>query len=243
MSEIGDISELERLVDEGEPEPKPDNSALQWSKYAYNAAVAVIDLITGYTVWQLTFWYYGVLWVLAGAVVFFLHQHNWERPGNNESQVSISAWGIGVSVASIVVMGATSGSLWILGVKTPWSEVGIVIASVVLYSFHAIQLARYYFLDDNFAIQRAIARAKAQADKKVQIARAGGEVVRATKEALKERNVQYQKHGDRGAVDAAMAKIEGKKPQQNNQPAPKMQYAADVKQEQPKQDFTDPPRK
>lgn len=214
---IEEISELEEMVQEEEIKPVADNSALAYSKFAYNAAAVILDVITGWTIWQLTFWYYGVLWVLAGAVVFFLHQKNWERDGNNQKQVDISQRGIIVSVASIVVMGAVAGALWILGVVNLWTEVGIIVSSVLLFSWHAVQLATYYFIDDEFVIRRQVARAEAQAKKKIKIIKAGGEVVKANKEALDERNAQYKKHGNKGAVDAAINRVEGKKPQGNNQ--------------------------
>src|SRR5688572_30283609 len=160
---IEEITELEQMVAEEEPQSPPDNSGLTYSKWAYSAAVIIIDLITGWTIWRLTFWYYGVMWVLAGAVVFFLHQKNWEREGNNEQQVKISVTGIIVSVLSIVLMGAVSGSLWILGIANAWVEAGIIVFSVLLFSWHAVLLARYYFVDDDFVIRRTVARAKAQA--------------------------------------------------------------------------------
>lgn len=212
---IEEISELEEMVKEEEIKPVPDNSALAYSKYAYNLAAIIVDLITGWTIWQLTFWYYGALWVLAGAVVFFLHQHNWERENNNQQQVDISKTGIMVSVVSIVLMGAAAGSLWVLGIVNPWVEAGIIVASVLLFSWHAIQLATYYFVDDDFVIRRQVARAEAQAHKKIKIIKAGGEVVKANKEALEERNALYKKTGNKGAVDAAINRVEGKK--QNNQ--------------------------
>lgn len=236
---IEDISELQEIVTEDEPEAAPDNSALTYSKWAFEAAVVIVDLITGYTIWQLTFWYYGLLWVLAGAVFFFLHLHNWERTGNNEKQVRISISGMVASVVAIVLMGVLSGSLWIMSFRSVWSEVGIVAASVLLFSFHAVQIARYFFLDDDFVIDRTVAKAKAQARKKVQIIKAGGEVVKAAKDAQNERQAQYKKHGDRGAVDAAIAKVEGKKQQQNMKPA--QQFAAETQQVKPS-DPTNPPR-
>lgn len=226
------LTELEQMVAEEEMEPKPDNSALSYSKYAYNIAVVLLDVVTGWTIAQLTFWYYGVMWFLAGAVVFYLHQKNWERDGNNETQVKISQIGMILSVGSMLVMAVVTGGLWIAkangaAVNLMWSEIGIVSFAIVLYAYHSVQLARYYFLDDDFVIKRTVARAKAQANKKIQIIKAGGDVVRANREALKERNDQYKKHGDKGAVDAAINRVEGKK--QNSQPV--SVAASETKQE------------
>lgn len=221
------LTELEQMVAEEEIEPTPDNSALSYSKYAYNIAVVLLDLVTGWTIYQLTFWYYGVMWFLAGAVVFYLHQKNWERDGNNEKQVNISQVGMVLSVGSMLLMALITGGLWIAkangaAVNLMWSEIGIVSFAIGLYAYHAVQLARYYFLDDEFVIKRTVARAKAQANKKIQIIKAGGEVVKANREALQEKNAQYKKHGSREAVDMAINRIEGKKQQ------PQPVYATDT---------------
>lgn len=212
---MDEITELEQMVEEEEIEAPPDDSALTFSKYAYNAAVIILDLITGWTIWQLSFWYYGVLWVLAGAVVFYLHQKNWERAGNNEKQTSLSMTGMIVAVVSMLLMSIVSGGLWIAknygaGVDGMWAEIGIVGSAIVLYAWHAFQIARYRFQDDKFKTDRLVARAKAQGHKKIQIIQAAGDVVAASRKALQERDRQYRKHGDRGAVDRAVAKVEGR---------------------------------
>lgn len=253
---IEEISELEAMVEDQKIETPPDNSALNWSKYAYNVAVFVLDLVTGWTIWQLTFWYYGVLWFMAGAVVFYLHQKNWERAGNNDEQVKISQAGLIVSVVSMVLMAVAAGGLWIAKtsgtiVSPMWSEIGVVGSAIALYAWHSVQLALYYFKDDNFVIERATARAKAQAEKKIKIIQAAGAVVDAGKKAVDERNNQYKRHGDSGAVDRAIAKVE----KREFQPGPKQQKPAlqpanaDVKQEQIRDngtqkhaDPTNPPR-
>ena len=65
MNEIYDVEDVEELVKEDEPEPEKDKTALKLSQFAYNAAVLIVDAGTGWLVWQLTFWYYGLLWFLA----------------------------------------------------------------------------------------------------------------------------------------------------------------------------------
>lgn len=210
---MDELSELTQMVEDEAIEESPDNSSLTYSKYAYNLAALIVDLVTGWTIWQLTFWYYGVFWFGAGAVAFYLHQKNWEREGNNDRQKDISIKGIVVSVVSMILMAIVAGGLLIarangISVNLLWSEIGLIAATVSLFGWHAIQLARYYFLDDDWLINNSIARAKAQARKKVSIIKAAGEVVKANREALNMKNEQYKKHGDRAAVDAAIAKVD-----------------------------------
>src|SRR5687767_4471720 len=130
-NEIAEITELEQMVAEEEVESPPDNSALTYSKYGYSMAVVVLDIITGWTIWQLTFWYYGALWFMAGAVVFYLHHKNWERVGNNQKQIDISKTGLIVSVVTMLLMALVAGGLFIArasgaNVNIMWSEIGIV---------------------------------------------------------------------------------------------------------------------
>lgn len=206
-----EMSELERLVNEKKPAPKPSRAPLSASKIGYSAAIVIIDLITGYTIWQLSYWYYGVIWFLAGAISFYLHQQNWEHPGVNEKQEKNAMIGMIVSVASMFVMAIAAGIALIFGLHSAVVESVIVGCVIVAFFWHALQLALFYFADDDWEIARQINRAKATANKKVQIARAAGEVVSAYKAFQNERDNQHQKHGDGRALDAAMQKISGQK--------------------------------
>lgn len=222
---MDEITELEELVSEQEPEKPPSRAPLLNSEIAYHLAVILIDGITGYTVAMLTVWYYGVVWFLGNAVVFFVHHKNWERPENNDEQEENSKTGMIVSVISMVLVAIISGALFLTNTVSNWVTVGTEVVSVTLFCFHAGWLAFYRFADDEFKINRQIAKARAIANKKVKIAQAAGKVVMANKMALQEKNSQYKKHGDRGAVDAALARIEGKqKPMPANQV-----FASDVK--------------
>lgn len=211
MSNPNNISELEELVNEKKPAPKPSRAPLSASKLGYSVAIVIIDLITGWTIWQLSYWYYGVIWFLAGAISFYLHQQNWEHPGVNEVQEKNAMLGMIVSVTSMFLMAIAAGFALIFGVTSNIAEAVIVGCVILAFFWHALQLALFYFADDDWEITRQINRAKATANKKVQIARAAGEVVTALKAFQNERDNQHKQHGDGRAVDAAMAKIGGNK--------------------------------
>lgn len=219
MTDNYDVSDIEDLVKDEEPVPEHDHSSLLLSRIAYNMAVAIIDAGTGYLIWQLTFWYYGVIWFLAGAVVFFLHQKNYFTAGNNDKQMRGALTGIIVSVGTMFIMAMVAGGLYVFGVRTQWVEVGLIITSIALFAFHAYQLAMHVFNDDGFRIANTITRAHAQANKKMQIAKASGVVIKAHREAEAEKNKQYKQHG-KGNVDAAFSKMSG-------QPR-RVEYAADT---------------
>jgi len=204
------MTELEEMVSEQEPEPTPSPAPMRNSAIAYHLGVFLIDLVTGYTVGVLTFWYYGVIWFLGNAVVFFQHHRNWERAENNDTQEKNSQVGMIVAVSSMFIVALAAGGFLLAGMRNVWVQIGFEALSVTLFFFHILQFALYRFSDDAWKLNRAIAKANAIANKKVAIAKAGGRVVEANKRALQERNHQYKKHGDPGAVNAAMASMQGK---------------------------------
>ncbi len=221
---MNELDELEQLVAEQEPEPAPNNAPLERASFAYHAAVIFIDLITAYTVGVLTFWYYGVVWFLGNAVVFFLHHSNWERAENNASQSKNALIGMMVAVGSMFIIAATSGALLVAKVDNTWVKVGFEITAVTTFFFHAGMFAFYRFMDDDWKIRNQIANARAIANKKVKIARAAGLVIEANQKALAEKNKQVDKYGG-GVVEAALAKVE----RRDQKPRP----AANTSNEQP----------
>lgn len=221
---MNEFEELEQMVLEEAPEPPPDRSPLTRAKIAYHVAVFLIDLVTAYTVWMLTFWYYGIIWFLGNAVVFFLHHSNWERAESNEKQTKNAVIGMIVAIASMFILATFSGAMVLIEKAPDWVDVSIEIFAVTVFFYHAGSFAVYYFQDDEWILNRQISKAKANARKKVQIAKAAGSIVDASKEALREKNLQYNKHG-RGVVDAALSKVENRP---RNVPAPMTANSAAV---------------
>ena len=205
---MNEMEELEKLVSEGEPEPAPDNSPLDWSKHIYHAAVILIDALTAFMVSQLTMWYYGVVWFLANALVFFIHHRNWERAENNDKQDRNTIVGMIVSVASMFILAVVSGGLYLTETRGAWVQIGIEVFAVTLFFYHAISIAVYRFTDDKWIMDRQIAKARANANKKIQITEAAGKVIDANKKVLAKRHQQYSQHG-RNVVDKALAKVSG----------------------------------
>ena len=226
---MSEISDLEKMVNDEKPAAAPNRMPLVLSKIGYSLAIIIIDIVTGWTIYKLSYWYYGVIWFLAGAISFALHQKNWEHPNANEAQEVNARVGMIVSVGSMFIMALVTGGLYIAGIRSVMVEVGIVLAVVVAFFWHSLQLAMFYFADDDWTIQRQISRAKANADKKVKIARAAGDVIAAFKLAQNERQVQHSKHGDARAVDAAIAKMDGsKRPQEGLQGTQVRAFGKDV---------------
>jgi hypothetical protein len=215
---MNDFEELEKMVIDEAPEPAPDRSPLTRAKFAYHTAVILIDIVTAYTVGLLTFWYYGVIWFLGNAVVFFLHHSNWERAESNEKQTKNAIIGMVVAVASMFILATFSGAMVLTVNRPAWISIAIEVFAVTVFFFHAGAFAFYYFQDDEWTINRQISKAKANANKKVKIAQAAGTIVDASKRALRERENQYGKHG-RNVVDLAMGKVENRPVERLQKPA------------------------
>ena len=212
---MNEIDELEALVTEEAPEPPIDKSPIKNSTFAYHAVVIVLDLISGGIVGYLTFWFYGVIWFLAGAIAFFQHHKNWESPTNNDYQQKNSTIGMIVSVVAVGVMALASGAVLVLtsrgllAIDGGYIAAFVELVTVSLFIWNGYQFAMYKFKDDSFVIARQIARAQANAHKKIEFAKAAGSVVDANRKFITERNVQRNKHGA-GAVDAALNKLQGR---------------------------------
>ncbi len=224
---IENLDELEKLVREEEPPKPPSKTPMNFARAAWLGVSFTLDLVTAWTVWQITtYWYYGVMWFFAGAVPLVMNQMLWERPENNGTQRNLATGGLVVSVVTIVGMAIAAGVLYVQGAyKSATVEAWIVGITVVLFAYHGLNAAFFYFTDDEWKMQNEIARAKAQAQKKKAIYKAAGEVAATGAEALAELEAQRRKHGGR-VITAAVEKI-NKGQASNLQPA--NAFAADTK--------------
>jgi uncharacterized membrane protein len=203
---MDEITELEKLVSEGEPESPPNNAPLELSKWAYHIAVIVIDAVTAYTLGMITIWYYGVIWFLGNAVVFFFHHNNWERAENNDKQEHLSLAGMLVAVASMLIVAVAVGGVYMYGSQVFWMQFALEAFAIIAFFAHAVMFAVYRFVDDTWQMNRQIAKAKANANKKVQFIEAAGTVIEANKKVLSKKGNLSNKHGGQ-VVDRAIAKV------------------------------------
>jgi uncharacterized membrane protein len=203
---MDEMTELERLVSEGEPEAPPNNTPLEMSKWAYHIAVILIDAVTAYTLGTITIWYYGVIWFLGNAVVFFFHHNNWERAENNDTQESLSLWGMIVSVVSMFIVAVAAGGVFMYGLELFWVQFALEAFAITAFFAHTVMFAVYRFIDDTWKMNRQIAKAKANANKKVQFIEAAGTVIDANKKVMAKKGNLSNKHGGQ-VVDRAIAKV------------------------------------
>ena len=216
--------ELENEQREAGAKPKKiQRGQLFGAKLAWTLGAVAIDIVTGYAIYYTTaYWWYGVMWVVAGAGALWFSEWLWERIGNNDEQKVIADLGIKVSGGAIAFMALAAGV--ILAGKfenNVWIEGGLILSVVGLFCYHVFQSYRYYILDDEFMEATEEARANAQAEKEIrQIHRAARKV-----EAKKKRSAilgNYRNmHGD--AIDAAL----NDPTRQKNRPLPPRNVTAE----------------
>lgn len=209
--EIDDLESLEELVNEEEIEQAPKNT-LTANKIFWNGAAIAIDGITGWTVWQITgYWYYGVIWFFAAAIPMLLHQQNYERVGNNQKQMDLAKKGILLAAGSILLMAIASGVVFVIGMTHNLVIEAVTVGvTVSLFVTQAYISYVYQMEDDEVKTKNSIARAKANANKKIKVIKAGGEVLAAGERVVAERKKLLRKYGRVNLVDHTINKIEGR---------------------------------
>jgi hypothetical protein len=184
---------------------KVERQQLTGAKIVWTVGAVIVDVITGYAVWQITFWWYGALWVIAGSGG--LIYSNWlrERIGNNYDQKQIARYGLNLSWISIALMGLISGAVYILGyTRIQWVEVMTLVVVFSLFIYHVYQSHRFQILDDEYIEMNEEAR---ELEEHARELRRIHRAARKVESKKKERGV-IQEYGDKhgAAFDAAYGK-------------------------------------
>lgn len=179
--------------------PKPiQKGQVKAAKIAWMGTMAGIDFATvyAYIVILSPYWWYGILWLFAGAGGLIFAEWLWERIGNNEEQTRIANNSKVVSAIAVLVMALFSGIVLVMGwQREQWIEITALVSSIGLVCFHAWQAYKYHETDDDYIAVTMDARADAKNQKEIKgIHRAGRRV--AAKKAGYGVGAKYQEqHG------------------------------------------------
>ena len=189
-------------LDENPPKPI-SHTQVASAKAAWTIGALLIDVATAYAVWQITFWWWGAFWFLAGAGGLIWSQWLYERVGNNATQRKISHAGIITSAVCIVLMAILAGTVYMLGyTKLVWVEVLTFVSVIALFCYHVLQAYRYQMIDDKYIEETKEARAVESHDRKMrEIERARRETENAYYQADKEQEYR-ERYGP--AFDTAL---------------------------------------
>lgn len=205
MSDLNDEIALELKNEEearilAEYAPKSiSRTQVKGAKFAWMAVAIGIDIATAYAYFVILapFWWYGVLWLIAGAGGLMFAEWLWERVGNNEEQTRIASASKTVSAIAVLAMALLSGVALILGVtRAPWMEIVALVSAVGLACFHGWQSYQYHEKDDDYIAATEDARADAQNQKEIRKVHRAGQRV-AAKKVVHRTGAKYQEqHGN-----------------------------------------------
>lgn len=163
---------------------KISTTQVKGAKFAWMIVAACIDFATAYayTVILAPYWWYAVLWVLAGAGGLIYAEWLWERVGNNEQQTRIAAASKNVSAIAILVMAMLAGVALVLGwERTQTLEIVAVISAIGLIGFHGWQSYQYHEVDDDYIAANEESRAYADNIKEIRKVHRAGQRIAAKK--------------------------------------------------------------
>lgn len=197
--EIAEEIKAERArVEREKLKPKPvSKNQVREARYVWMGGVIVIDLLTAYLIYEVTgFWYYSVIWALAGAGGLLWSERLKERIGSNKEQLEIAERGVKISAGFVVFMAIVVGGLWVTGYRTNYFFLLIEACSVGLFFFHLWQSYQFEHKDDGYIADNEEARLEEQNERRIREAHRAARVVenRKVERGVKE---DYRKqHGE-----------------------------------------------
>lgn len=194
------------------------------AKAAWMAVAIGIDVTTAYALYLVfsPFWWYAVLWIVAGAGGLVFAEWLWERIGNNDEQTRLASTSKNVSAVAIVVMAILAGVALVMGwQRQAWMEIIAMISVVGLACFHAWQAYQYHEKDDDYIAATEEARANAENMKEIRKVHRAGLRIAAKKRVHKVGEKYQREHGQAFTAAAGRtfaASVEDRTPKQVNPP-------------------------
>lgn len=168
----------------------PTNFALWAAMIFANVIFALLDVISGVTVWWMTqFILYGVLTFLAGFVPFVLHEMLFARAFATTTQKRIAVVGAVISLLSIVGIGLAAGFVNVVGVvfNALALEIGIITALILIAALHAILALAYWYVDEGIVMNQKTEQAIADAAMQGKLINAGANILEITQRRVMQR--------------------------------------------------------
>jgi hypothetical protein len=170
---LEDYEKAGNTIAEPKLEKNPSNAGLIVALVSFNFAFFVVDAISAIVVGYLTFWYYGVATILAGAIFMGVHEYLFTRAFNNTKQRNIAVGGAVWAVLTILGIALLSVVANLTGfLEAGYEEyfmvfmVAVIVFNVVI---HGVLTAIYYYVDDGHNAKNKAARARARAKTQTEI--------------------------------------------------------------------------
>lgn len=201
--EIAD-EKARRELEKSKP-PKVSNAQVKEARFVWMAGTILVDLLTAYLIYAQTgYWYYAVIWVLAGAGGLLYSERLKERIGNNREQKDIGERGVKTSAFSVLGMALIVGTVWVLKSANDYIDAVIEVASLVLFFFHLYQSYQYHAIDDDVIAVNDEARSEDDEARATRQAHRAARIVESKK--VKSGVVENYRDEHGAAFDAAYRK-------------------------------------
>lgn len=175
----------------------PSNFAL-WAALVFaNLIFAVLDIISGVTVWWMTNNpLYGVLTFLAGFVPFVLHEMLFTRAYASVLQKRIAIAGAALALLSIVGIGLAAGfvNVFELAFNALALEIVIIASLVLISALHAVLAIVYFYFDEGIVAHQQTEQAIANALLQGRLINAGADILDITAKRVLARRAIGQKY-------------------------------------------------
>lgn len=173
------------------------------AKYAWMVGTVGIDILTAWLMWTMTgYWYYALVWAIAGAGGLLWSERQKERIGNNDEQKILAKRGKNVSAFAVFGMALVIGFVWVTKMQGNWINATIELTSLFLFFFHLYQAHEFHEKDDEQEAMNEEARNEAKANSEIRAAHRANRKVESKKNRDDIQGVYRQRHG--AAFDAAL---------------------------------------
>lgn len=190
----------------------PSNSALTHALVDFNLFFFILDLISAGIVGWLTFWFYGILALIAGIYPMFAWERKYTRAKNSKVQKVISGFGIGLGALSTIVIAVLSAIVSLLKVNTIMgvdvfaTSIAIILVSIIFV--HGVMNGVYVFIDRDIKANQTLAEKMAIQQDALRDVRHAGVLGEAALEVETKLNEQLSKeHGE--FVKASLESLSG----------------------------------
>lgn len=204
-AEIAREIQIERArIEQEKSRPKPvSRNQVKEAKYVWVGGTVIIDLLTAYLIYTVTgYWYYAVIWALAGAGGLIYSERLKERIGNNKEQLTIGDRGVKISAGMVAFMALVAGAMWVTKSYTSYLSVLIEASAVGLFLFHLWQSYQYQHTDDGYKADNEEALLEENNERRIRESHRAGRVVSSRKVERGLQEAYRKEHGE--AFDAAM---------------------------------------
>jgi hypothetical protein len=197
--------EREEIERERNRPPKVSNSQVDRARIVWIGGSILIDGLTAWLIYTMTgYWYYALIWVVAGAGGLLYSEDLKTRIGNNPEQQEYADRGVKVSAIAVFVMAVLVGGIFVTGYAASWVDAILEAAAVGLFFFHLYQSYQYHNLDDEVIARNEEARAEERNKKREREIHRAARIVERKRKQLSLREKYRKEYG--GAFDAALGK-------------------------------------